>query len=179
MYSIKKIKESLPKKKNSKSSIWVKIIIRKLSFIFTFIFINLGSSAWFASIFSIFVALTGSVLLCINQPIYRIIGMILVEFWLVMDCVDGNIARVKKESSETGEFIDALSGYYITAFVFLAIGVAAFNTSNIQIDKYIFIILGALTSITGILARLIHQKYTYTLMTLERQSNKKGNITRR
>jgi glycerol-3-phosphate cytidylyltransferase len=100
--------------------------------------------------------------------------------WLVMDCVDGNIARVKKQSSKMGEFIDAFSGYYLCAFVYLSIGLAAFHSSKILlIDNYIFIILGAIASISDILARLIHSKYlnyttSSTSLTPNATANKKS-----
>ena len=109
MYSWGEIVRSLPKKKNSKSSLWVKWIIRKLSFPFTFLFINLGFSAWSASVLSIFVALAGCTALCVDSALWRAVGVVLVELWLVMDCVDGNIARVKKTSSPMGGCIDAHS----------------------------------------------------------------------
>lgn len=176
MYSFKQIVDSLPKKKNSKSSLWVKIVVRKLSFIFTYLFINLGCSAWMASIISIIVAVAGTVCLCIDSIVCRIIGVILVELWLVLDCVDGNIARVRKTSSEMGEFIDALSGYYVTGFVYLAIGVSAYYTTRFSNYALAFLILGGISTVAGLLARIIHQKYTYTLLILERDNNKKETL---
>ena len=164
-YSFKQIVESLPKKKNSKSSLWVKTIVRKLSFPVTWLFINCKCSPWMASMISVLVAIAGSGLLCVNNEICRIIGVCLIQFWLVLDCVDGNIARVKKQSSEFGEFVDALSGYYVTGFVFIGIGVSAYYTTSLFMSiNYWLIILGAITAVAGILARLIHQKYTYTIM---------------
>lgn len=172
-FSLKKIKDSLPAKKNSKSSLWVKTVVRKLSFLFTFAFINLGCSAWMASIISVLVACAGAVCLCINSPVARIVGVILIELWLVLDCVDGNIARVRRTSSEMGEFIDALSGYYVTGFVYFAIGISAFYTTSMTKFAFLWVILGGMSSICGLLARIIHQKYTYTLLVLERRNCEK------
>ena len=162
-YSYKKIVASLPKTKNSKSSLWVKLIVRRLSFPFTYLLINLKSSAWLISILSVFVALMGSFFVAINDAIFKILGVVLINLWLVLDCVDGNIARCKKTSSKYGEFVDALSGYYITAFVFLGIGIATFNYYTINSIYSIYpIIIGSITSITNITTRLIHQKFVYT-----------------
>ena len=160
MYSWGEIVRSLPKKKNSKSSLWVKWIIRKLSFPFTFLFINLGFSAWGASVLSIFVALAGCAVLCVDSALWRVVGVVLVEFWLVMDCVDGNIARVKKTSSPMGGCIDAFSGYFITAFVFFSVGVAACYSTRFAEHAGLWVAMGGLSSAFGLLARLIHQKYT-------------------
>ena len=172
MYSWGEIVRSLPKKKNSKSSLWVKGIIRKLSFPFTFLFINLGFSAWGASVLSIFVALAGCAALCVDSALWRAVGVVLVELWLVMDCVDGNIARVKKTSSPMGGCIDAFSGYFITAFVFFSVGVAACYSTRFTEHAGLWVAMGGLSSAFGLLARLIHQKYTCCV--LESQKREKN-----
>lgn len=167
MYSYKTIVDSLPAKKNSKSSLWVKTIVRKISFPTTWIFINCKCSPWLASMISVFVAVIGSAFMCVNSELFRIIGVILIEFWLVLDCVDGNIARVKKQSSEYGEFVDALSGYYVTGFVFVGLGVAAYNTSIFLPENNLwYVILGGITAVAGLLSRIIHQKFTYASMVI-------------
>lgn len=172
-YSIKKIKSSLPKEKNKKSSLWVKLVIRKLSFVFTWIFINLGFSANLVSYFSILISISGFCFLLVNNYIYRIIGAILINFWLVLDCVDGNIARCKKKFSPYGSMIDSFGGYFTIAFSYLGIGVAAFNTSKLLNDySYIFIILGALTGVFELLARLLHQKRENTILSINKEINK-------
>lgn len=173
-YSFKEIVESLPKKKNSRSSLWVKLVVRKLSFFFTYLFVNLHITPWLASVISAVVALAGSVFFCFDACWCRIVGLVLTQMWLVLDCVDGNIARVTKTCSYMGDFIDTLSGYVISACSMLGIGIAASYTSNLTLlqDSNVFIILGAIGSIGNVLARLIHQNYMVTLMKLE----KKGKI---
>lgn len=166
-YSLKDIIRSLPEKKNSKSSLWVKLIVRKVSFLVTYLFINAGCSAWAASIISVLVALAGSFCFAADNTVCRIIGVCLIEFWLVLDCVDGNIARVKKTSSEMGEFVDALSGYYVTGFVYFFVGIAAYYTTDIfRQYAFVLIVLGGVSTIAGLLARIIHQKYTYSIMVM-------------
>lgn len=171
-YSLKTIIDSLPAKKNSKSSLWVKLIVRRLSFLFTYVFINMGFSPWTVSVLSAVVAIAGSVLLMLPNYTFVVIGMILIQYWLILDCVDGNIARCKKQSSELGSFIDALSGYYVSAFVYLGTGVAAYHFSHFENFRFLFVLMGAVSSISGILSRLIHQKYTYTILMLENGSHK-------
>ena len=177
-YSFKEIVKSLPVKKNSKSSLWVKLVVRKMSFLCTYIFINLGFSAWLASIFSVLVAIAGSLCLAFDDAVCRIVGVGLIEFWLVLDCVDGNIARVKKTSSEMGEFIDALSGYYVTGFVYFFVGITAAYTTEL-FSKYAFLLIlfGGVSSIAGLLARIIHQKYTYSVMVVNQVNPQKHNNT--
>ena len=92
-YSFNDIIESLPKKKNSKSSWWVKLWVRKTSFLFTYLFINLGWSSNAVSYLSVFVSLLACVLFSLGMNWTTIIAIVLINFWLVLDCVDGNIAR--------------------------------------------------------------------------------------
>ena len=40
-------------------------------------------------------------------------------FFYVFDCVDGNMARIYKQASRKGEFLDSLSGIFFSLFVYL------------------------------------------------------------
>lgn len=162
-YSFKQIVDSLPKKKNSNSSLWVKIIIRKISFPFTFLFINLGFSANSVSVLSIFTAIAACVCFMVPIKTAMIVAIILTQMWLVLDCVDGNIARVKKRKNSFGEFIDDVGGYYIEALIYFAIGVCTFHFGGVLFTSgdYLLIIMGAGSSIVNILARLIYKDYCH------------------
>lgn len=160
-YSYKEIVESLPKNKNGRSSIYVRNIIRKISFPVTYLFINLGWTANMVSLFSWIIILLGSVLISINNFYMMLFGIILINFWLVLDCVDGNIARCKKTKSFMGDFFDAIAGYGPFAFSTIGLGVAAYNTSFIVPERYryLLILLGGCAAMINIYTRLIHQKY--------------------
>lgn len=159
-YSMRQIRDSLPKKKNKGDSLWVQYVVRNASYPFTYFFINLGFSAWAVSALSIIVAFLACFAFCINSETARWIGVILIHFWMICDCVDGNIARVKKTTGPMGEFIDAQSGYIISAFCYFSLGMAAYYTTKYTNYTVLFLILGSLSSIANILSRLIHQKFT-------------------
>ena len=160
-YSLKDIINSLPKKKNGRSSLWVRWFIRKISFPFTYLFINTGWTANMVSLLSWGVIFIAAVLLCINNFWCMLAGVILTNFWLVLDCVDGNIARCKKQKSFMGDFFDAIAGYGPFAFTTLSLGVAAYHTSFIIPNNYhyILIIIAGIGAVANIYTRLIHQKY--------------------
>lgn len=158
-YSYQDVIKSYPK--NHNESWWTRLFCRPLSFPVAYLLANMGMTAWWASVISIFFAILACILLCLSAEC-RWLGILLSILWLIMDCVDGNIARVTKSYSAMGDFIDAQSGYTIMAFIFLANGVAAFNTTTIFKDcSYILIIVGAVSSLSNILARLLNSKYTY------------------
>ena len=161
-YSIKDITSSLPKKKNKGDSFWVQYLIRYVSYPFTYFFINLGWSANQVSILSWIVIFIGSLLLAINNNACMLAGVILINFWIVLDCVDGNIARTKKVKTFMGDFFDAIAGYGPFSFTTLALGVAAYNTTHLVNDeyRYLLLIVGGFGALINLYTRLIHQKYT-------------------
>lgn len=160
-YTYKQIVDSLPKKKNSNSSWWVKLWVRRISFVFTYLFMNLGFSSNAVSFLSIAVTLTACVLFCVPNAGCIIAAVVLVNFWLVLDCVDGNIARCKKQKTVYGEFVDDIGGYYTVAFVYLAISVCAFNQGGLLLGRHNMwlLVAGAISSISDVLARLINKDY--------------------
>lgn len=160
-FSYKFIKESLPAKKNGRSSLWVRWFIRKLSFPLTYLFINAGWTANGVSLLSWVIIFIASFCLCINNVWFRLIGVLLTNFWLVLDCVDGNIARCKKIKTFMGDFYDAVAGYGPFAFTTIGLGMAAFYTSKLTDTEnaWIWILIAAVGSMSNIYTRLIHQKY--------------------
>lgn len=160
-YSMKDITSSLTKKKNSRSSLWIQLWVRKFSFPITYFFINTGWSANQVSVLSWIVIAIGAVCLSINDFGWMLAGVILTNFWLVLDCVDGNIARVKKLNSFMGDYFDAVAGYGPFSFTTMALGIAAYNTSTLVPDeyRYIFLIIGGVAAFSNLYMRLVHQKY--------------------
>ena len=160
-YTYSKIVESLPKKKNSNSSWWVKLWVRKASFPFTFLFINIGFSPNAVSILSIALVLVACAGYIISTPATIIIAVVFINVWLILDCVDGNIARCRKQKTIYGEFVDDIGGYYVVAFIYLAIAFCVYNIGGILVEegnKWL-LAAGGVASICDILARLINKDY--------------------
>ena len=169
------------KQLSDRNDLWLYYVIRKISFYITWIFLKFGFSANQTTYIAIIVGLTGCGFIIYTDYKIKIIGTLLINFWIVLDCVDGNIARYKKESSEYGEFIDSLGGYLMNALLFLSVGIGAFNCPEqsfrficqlfifniLNINESILIILGAWSSITNILSRLIFQKYMNIFRTMK------------
>lgn len=178
-YSYAEIKQSLTKKKNSRSSIWVQLWVRKASFPVTYLFINTGWTANMVSVLSWIVIFVAAVLLSVNDFGCRLAGVILTNFWLVLDCVDGNIARVKKTKTFMGDFFDAIAGYGPFSFTMIALGMAAYNTSFLIPEKYRFllILIGGIGAVSNLYMRLVHQKYMNCFFVAKKQLNELDDIT--
>ena len=171
-YTYRQVLDSYPK--NHQESLFTRYFCRPISFAFAYLLANIGCSAWLVSVLSVIVALMSCTFLCFSYW-FRWVGILLAVLWLIMDCVDGTIARVTKSYSAMGDFIDAQSGYTIMAFIFFFFFLAAYNTTEIFAEyAVLFIIIGAVSSISNILARLLNAKYSYC--ELEQKIRKKVEV---
>lgn len=162
------IRSSLPEYKAKKEPFWGRIFLRRVSFYITYLFLNTNWTPNRVSILSCFVAVIGSAFLCIDDKLFIWGGVLLVNAWSVLDCVDGNMARCIKKASLVGEFFDAVGGYTISAFIMVGVGMAAYHTTEIFAEYRIYLILlGPLGGICDIFSRLIYQKYSNSMMQLE------------
>ena len=158
------------KREQDREDLWVYYVIRKISFYPTWLFLKIGISANQATFISIIVGVIGCSFLAFGNYGTRIMGALLINFWIVLDCVDGNIARYKETFSNYGEFIDALGGYLLNAILFLSVGIGAFGYPESSFNfvnrifagsfnESILIISGAWASLVIILSRLIFHKF--------------------
>ncbi len=159
-YTPKFFKESLPPEHNKKSSVLVRWFYRPLSFVFSSAFANMKISANAVSYFSCIVAVLSAAMFVIPNHTLHIIGGVLANFWLLLDCVDGNIARAIKKQP-FGRFADAMGSYLLVGLVCTAMGFAVYFEGGIIVKSGMpwIILVGALASSSDSLMRLIYQKY--------------------
>lgn len=180
-YTAKFFKESMPEWKRKKDPLNCRFCIRPLSFLGSAFCANHGITANMVSYFSSIVAITSCVFFLVNDRKINIIGAVLINIWLWLDCVDGNIARsVKKEPF--GEFADALSSYILVAFMCTSFGVYVYRNGGIvsESGKAIYIVLGAFASTFDTITRLANQKYknTETELLFEQCNDKHNTVNR-
>lgn len=159
--SLADIRASVPPEKRF-NSYWCRFFLRQLSFPITWVFIRLGFSANQVSYLSVLVALLAAILMWTHARPLVMLGAALFNFWAVLDCVDGNVARVRREVTKYGDFTDALPGYVVYAFVFLAAGVAAEHSRGLAPDflrRLDFVFVAALASIFNLTMRLVYQQF--------------------
>lgn len=98
-----------------------------------------------------------------NSTLTLLLGWFCFFMWSMLDGVDGNIARYKKQYSKMGDTLDAAVGYYAMAMIPLAGGIAAAHhpglfTTFTHLSSETYIMLGALSGLWVILPRLIMHK---------------------
>lgn len=159
-YTYKCFRDSMPEWKRKKDPLNCRYFIRPLSFYGAAFAANHGITANEVSYFSLIVAAISCIFYFINLPMFPILGAILMNIWLWLDCVDGNLARsVKKQPF--GEFADAISSYVLVAFMGVAFGYSVFMNGGVFVKagNQWMIVAGALSSVFDTSVRLIYQKY--------------------
>ncbi len=86
----------------------------------------------------------GSILFCVPNIIVKIVGIVFIHLWYVLDCCDGEIARIKKKYSLFGKEIDYTAHilnhpFFTIAFCFSMIQLGIYN--NILLMLIFFIII--------------------------------------
>ncbi|MCK4824475.1 CDP-alcohol phosphatidyltransferase family protein [bacterium] len=154
--TLRKIKAAYTddKKKEDMAQWWSYHCVRGMSFYPTWLFLKLRISANSATWFSTTVSLVGAMFLAFGEYWTALIGALLINSWLILDYIDGNIARYHKQPSVYGAFLDSVGGYTMLCTMLFATGIGVFRASG----SAVFIILGAGASLASIFPRLVYQK---------------------
>lgn len=158
-YTARYFREGLPSWKHKRDPIIVKFVYRPISFYTAAFCANRNITANSVSIFSAVIGIAGCILMAIPQLITGVLGGLLLNLWLLLDCTDGNLARsVRKQ--KYGEFFDAMSSYILIGLLFLSLGIRTFYLGSfLKTYREIYFLIGALTSICATLMSLLYLKY--------------------
>lgn len=162
-YTAKYFKDGMPEWKRKKDPILSRIFYRRIAFRWAAVAANLRIDANTVSYFS---ALVGVVACLCFLPQIRwvhIVGAVLINVWLILDCTDGNLARSVK-SQPFGEFADGISSYILVGLMCSMMAVAVYFEGGafVSAGSPWIILIGALASSSDTLMRLIYQKYKNT-----------------
>ncbi|MBQ6360934.1 MAG: CDP-alcohol phosphatidyltransferase family protein [Lachnospiraceae bacterium] len=167
MITIKQIAEKSmteEKRRSAKNDIFAFYIGRPLSYILTIPFLYTNIKPNTVSLISFIPQIIGFVLFCVTHSISgAIAGWFLFFLWNLLDGVDGNIARFKREFSRLGSVYDAASGYMACALTFFSMGIAAAHMPGVfsqilHLDRELLIIAGGLSGIFTLFPRLVLHK---------------------
>ncbi len=159
-YTSRHFRDAYPAWGWKKCSFIVRHLYRPLSFHCAAWAANLGINANQVSYASCLVSVIACALFFINNYVINIIGAVLFNLWLLMDCIDGNLARGVKKLP-FGSFADAMGSYLLVGLMGVAIGFTAYHNGGILFHpgNPFMIVLAALASSGDSLMRLIYQKY--------------------
>ena len=92
----------------------------KVSIYFSWLFLHTGITPNQVTIMSIILGLAGNVLIT-QHGWYPLMGLIFYQFWLILDTVDGDIARYRKICSMSGAFLDRLNNAIVCPLMYISL----------------------------------------------------------
>ena len=146
---------------------------RKITYIMTIPFLYSSISPNQITILSIIQLIIGFIICCFaKSKQVLLVGWFFFFLWSLLDGVDGNVARYKKQFSKLGDLYDTMGGYAAISLIYLASGIASTHTNGFfdfinTLDKNIYIIMGALASIFDLFPRLMMHKTISSFMNKE------------
>jgi phosphatidylglycerophosphate synthase len=154
-YSIKEIWNSIPPEKKKQDGLWTRWVLRPLSIPLSALALKFSLSANGVSYISALFSIGGGVLFSLDGFVLPLWGALALNFFSVMDCVDGNIARVKGTAGPWGGWADAVMGFIAYSSVFFATGVYLYRRTL----WWPFLLVAGLTSSANLLTRTAYQIY--------------------
>jgi len=99
----------------------IRFFYRWVSLPLTYIFYHIGLTANVVSYLMISISILSAILIYQGEIV---VGIALWQLWLILDSVDGEIARLRKECSSKGWFLDLVFENFCFPINFIAIGFA-------------------------------------------------------
>lgn len=121
---------------------------RRVSVYLTRLALRLGLSPNAVTALMIAVGLAGAVVLGIGGWWPALIGFLLVQLYLVLDCVDGEVARWTGKTSVVGIYLDRLGHYLVEGALLIAIGVRATGDAGLE-----WTVVGLVAALGALLAK--------------------------
>ncbi|GGP37136.1 CDP-alcohol phosphatidyltransferase family protein [Streptomyces abikoensis] len=82
-----------------------------------------------------------------------VLGVVMVQLYLLLDCVDGEIARWKKQYSNSGVYLDRVGAYLCDAAVLVGLGLRAADLWGSGRIDWLWAFLGTLAALGAVLIK--------------------------
>lgn len=138
--SIKELKKICQNTKIEKEDLYSTLFCRKVSIYLTKLLLSTSITANQVTLLSIVVGLVAGVMFCFGNYLYAFVGALLLQLWLIFDCVDGEIARYRKLSNNSGKYLESMDHYIVHPAIFCGISLGLYNI----FQSFFVLILGFL-----------------------------------
>ncbi len=138
------------------------IFYRPVAFLFVRTVYNTGITPNSITIAAIIMGVTAGCFYSLGQPVYFKIGAFFFLLFNILDCSDGQLARLKKTGTPVGRIIDGISDYIATIAVYLGIAVGFAWRSPKPYYWLLMLLLAGLSNIVhGILVDYFRNRFLY------------------
>jgi len=131
-------------------------ICRFFSFYVTLIFLKFNISSNVTTYLNFFLGFLMLIFLIQSTFLFYTLAIIILFLVYVLDCVDGNISRIKKTSSFYGRFIDSLFGIIVNSFTIFGLSVFC----NYALKSEILFYFGIVSACIAPIGHFIFDKYS-------------------
>jgi len=146
---------------------------RRLSPFFVNVFLNLKIKPNTVTVYMIIAGIIGAMLFVFGNIWFKFTGYIFMLLWLILDCADGEVARITKIFSKFGKELD-----YIAHIINHPIFNIAFLISLIQLNKY-NIMFVSMVSIVLISSNLVSRNLLSMYTIFEFREKSKNVVTKK
>ena len=119
---------------------YAKYVVRPISILFTWVFVRTPISANHVTILQELLGVIGAILFGFGR---FILGSLFLQLGYILDCSDGEVARWKKQQSESGNFLDLIGHMIVIPFYYFGLGLGLF----FETGQIITIIAGFLAAL--------------------------------
>ena len=124
--SIKKLREVCYAGDNDKRPWYMENVTMKFSIYITWLFLHTPITANQVTIAEIFIVVLGSILMFFGNLWYILIGILLIHFTIILDNVDGEIARYRKKGSLVGMHLEDVYHQLVSYLMFFSLAFGIF-----------------------------------------------------
>lgn len=141
--SIKELRSICGSKK--KQPLYMELVSMKISIYFTKLLLYTRMSADYVTISMIIFLIVGSILMALGNLWHILIGISIIHFTIILDNVNGEVARYWKEDGLIGTFLEQVFHNLLVPLVFFALAYGIFAKTGFTL----ILIFGFLSSIFG------------------------------
>jgi len=154
-FSIIDIKNSYNSTKSATektNDFFMHLIYRPISFYLTFFFLKFNISANTISFINLLIAILILVVSILQWSFSYLYVAVLASIYLILDCVDGNIARITQKVSPLGQYLDSLIGKFFWVSLYASTGLLTLSEDKSFMNKW-GVAIGLLAGMLLIFAR--------------------------
>ncbi len=129
---IRELRKICYRNSNKKRPLYMELFTMKVSIYITRLFLYTPIHADQVSMLMILLALVGSGMVAFGSVWLMFIGITLIHFSVVLDNVNGEVARYRKEGSLMGSFLEEFYHTISTPFIFFSLGYGIFSKTGIK-----------------------------------------------
>lgn len=122
------------------------IFYRPLAAIFVKIIFSTNITPNQITTIALIIGVIGGMLYALNSYFYLVIAALLLITYDVLDCSDGQLARLKKNGTFFGRILDGVSDYFVSTAIYLGIGFGFASNSDDPLFNWGLVILAGLTN---------------------------------